>query len=604
MPAKVRSHATGAAFGDFIEVNRPSGVAAGDILIAVHFNTYGLSGTRGPSGWSGLASQNYPNILAVRIYRKTATASEPTSYEFEQDIEASGTVHILCITGADTSTSPQVAIEDIVAETAPTPEVPPAAASSIELRLASVYPYAGQTLTWTPPSGYSLRGVVQESDTLSSVAASRQINSSAPTGQKDFVFSPPDIRFGIGVSISIASVVTEPDTGPPPPAFTPGRGSALYRWVFTRWDGTYLDDLELSGVTFDKRIGQAGSFSATIPITSTKIRDRVKRVISPNPADLGVGPGVVTCVVLRDGVPWGEYWITSATVSRSGREAPSISLTGSTMDAYMTQVMIPEPLDFIGEDQIDIARSLIESMQGLDHANLRLLPAAGSSGVTRDITYAAHEGSYGQRLQELGQADNGFEWMVNIAAGVSGIERHWVWGSPTLGSSDVEHVFSDAPHGGDILSWSEEMDALRGGTYWRARGDSVSEDASTSGMPLVSEPVLAEAHLEAGWPRLDRTVTFPRESVEGTLDDYAAYWAANAPGALRVDSVTVALGQQPTFTPNSLGDKARIYLHNEWHPAQSRVRRIIGIGITPPSADNGKETAQLIFEGIEVPSGG
>jgi hypothetical protein len=440
---------------------------------------------------------------------------------------------------------------------------------------------------------------------MASAAASRQLNSSAPSGSKDFDIAPAEDRFGVGVTISLASAAASiPDTGPPPPAFTPGRGSALYRWVFRRWDGTYLDDLDLVGVTFDKRIGQSGTFSASIPITSDKVRNRVRRVISPDPADLGTGPGVITCAVLRDGVPWGEYWITMASIGRSGRAAPTIQLTGSSVDAYMLQVEIQNSFERTGEDQIDIARALIEEMQTRDHANLRLIPQAGVSGVTRDVLYAANEGTYGQRLQELAQADGGFEWMVNIVAGGGQLERHWVWGAPTLGSSGVEHVFSDGEYGGDILDWSEEIDALRGGTYWRARGDAVSVDASTSAEPLVSEPVLTQAHLDAGWPRLDRTVTFPRESETTTLDDYASYWATNAPGALKVDSITVALASNPTFTPNSLGDTARIFLTNEWHGRQSRTRRIIGISVTPPSREGGKEIAQLTFEGIEAPAGG
>ncbi|MGI5274901.1 hypothetical protein ACQEUU_37610 [Nonomuraea sp. CA-218870] len=605
MPARVRSSTSGyALIEDAVVVDRPSGTRSGDVLLAVHFNDFSTEGTGAPQGWQPLLSWFMDGFVAVRVWRKTAGSSEPSTYRFRQEDFAVGTVHLLCLADVDTQISPKVSVDLVLGEDAPTPSVQPAAGSHLEVRAASVFPYVGQELSWSPPPGYASRGSVNAAHLLSSSIATRQVNSSAPSGVKTFQFTPQEPRFGVGVSVSLASATSEPDTGPPPPAFTPGRGSALYRYVFTRWDGTYLDDLELSGVTFDRRIGQPGTFSASVPLPNSRIVQRVRRVIPSDPAELAAGPGVVTCVILRDGDPWGEYWITMASVSRSGRSAPSLQLSGSTVDAYMTQVEIQQELSFEGEDQIDIARALIEDMQGREHANLRLIAQAGSSGVARDVLYAANEGSYGQRLQELAQADNGFEWVVNIAAGTSQIERHWVWGAPRLGDGTVKHVFSDSPYGGDILDWSEEIDALRGGTYWRARGDAVSEDASTSAEPLVSEPVLAEAHLAAGWPRLDRTVTFPRESVEGTLDDYAAYWAANAPGALRVDQITVALGKQPTFTPNSLGDTARIFLHNDWHGQQSRTRRIIGISITPPSREGGKEIAQLTFEGIEAPTGG
>lgn len=606
LPAKVRSFSTGDNLGDYIEVPRPSGVRPGDLLIAIHFNDWDTWGTGAPSGWSSLVNRFAGGNVAVRVWRRIAGSNEPSRYEFWQDEPAAGTVHLLCIQDADTSISPRVAVDESLGDDAETPPVQPAAGQSLEIRAAAVFPYLeeeGTTLSWRAPSGYTLKGSAQSQWFLSSAAATRHVSSSAPTGYKGFTVQPTQFRFGAGVSISVASVTSEPDTGPPPPPFTPGRGSALYRWVFTRWDGTYLDDLELSGVSFDKRIGQSGSFSASIPVTP-KTRDRIARIIPPDPAVLGAGPGMVTCQIYRAGVPWGEYWITAASISQSGREAPQISLTGTTMDAYMLQVEIQEELEFLGEDQIDIARALIESMQARDHANLRLLMQGGTSGVSRDRTYTANEGTYGQRLQELAEVENGFEWTVNVVAGASQLERHWVWGAPRLGDGTVKHVFTNSPYGGDILSWSEEIDALRGGTYWRARGDSVSEDASEAGEPLVSEPSLATAHLAAGWPRLDRTITRSSVSEMSTLDDYAAYWAANAPGALRVDQITVALGAEPTISPNSLGDTARIFLHNDWHPLHSRERRIIGISITPPSREGGKEIAELVFEGIEAPSGG
>jgi hypothetical protein len=411
----------------------------------------------------------------------------------------------------------------------------------------------------------------------------------------------------VGVSISVASESTAPPVDPPPP-LTPGRGSSTYRYVLKTWGGTYLDDLELSNVRFDKRILQAGTVNASIPIPNPDIARRVARVIPRDQegaggiTDLTIGPGVITLEIYRDGEPWGEYWITYAKTTRSRGNTPVIQIRGSTMDAYLLHVEIQDLLDWTGFDQIDIARGLLESMQGLAHADLGLTLQTGTSGVLRDHVYQPNESTYGQRLTELAQLENGFEWTINHTLG-AGLERHWVWGYPRLGGSTPEHVFADSPGGGDILDWDEEIDALRGGTVWRARGGTdpaQAADASTTSTPLMSGPVEASAHLAAGWPRLDRTLTYSSVIVQQTLDDYAAYWAATAPGALRVDSVTVALGAEPTFTPNSLGDQARLYFNNEWHLPHSRVRRIIGIGITPTSKQSGREEAKLIFEGLEV----
>ncbi|WP_326646695.1 hypothetical protein OG884_18890 [Streptosporangium sp. NBC_01755] len=608
MAISVRSQSIGSATAPTISVTKPSGVVEGDVLIAVYFGDSGLSGVSA-SGWTTMASRNPDDELATRVWRRTATGGEGTNFSFSQPVNADGIVHIICVRDASTTIPPKVATVITFAGEVVTPPVTAASATHLEIRAGAITGGITGTVTWTPPPGYALRGSRQSGDLLTSAAASKQIASSTSTGAKSFTLSlPAGERYGVGVSISLA----EGDAGPapePPPPFTPGRGSALYRYVLRRWDGTYLDDLDLRGVSLDKRILQPGTFSATIPIPSRKVAARVARVIPRDEegvggiTDLSIGPGVITCEVYRGGVCWGEYWITATQLSRSRRGTPAIQLRGSTMDAYLLHVELQEALEFVSEDQIDIARSLLQHMQGQPHASLNLALQSGSSGVPQDRTYAANEATYGQRLTELAQVESGFEWAINIVAGPAGLERHWVWGYPTLGSDAVAHVFVDSPNGGDILELGEQVDALRGATSWRARGSSISTDASTSSVPLMSDPHVAEAHLAAGWPRIDRTLTYSSVIEQQTLEDYAAYWAATAPGALRVDSITVALGAEPTFTPNSLGDQARIFLNNEWHLPHSRVRRIIGIGVTPTSRESGKEEADLIFEGIEVTGG-
>lgn len=588
----VRSHSVGSGNGPVV-VARPAGVVAGDQLWAIHFYFGDLTDMTA-SGWSPAGSRQ-ASVLGVKVWKRTATGSD--GYTFGQ--QGDGTIHVVCVKDPSTTINARVVIADASGQDTVSPGIIPVAASTLEIRAAGVYTYP-DTVTWITPPGWASRGQAQAEEFVGSAAVSRAVNSST-SGPQTFTAGPVGGRLGAGVTISIASAVAEPDVDPPP-AFTPGRGSALYRYVFRRLlDGTYLGDLDLAGVSFDKRIGQAGSFSATIPIPSRKVGNLVKEIIPEDETVLNRGPGVITCQVYRAGEPWGEYWITGATPSRSRRGTPSIALRGSTLDAYLLQVEIQEDLpEMIGYDQIDIARELLQHMQSQPHADLGLILQSGASGATQDRSYLASETStYGQRLQELAAVDGGFEWTINLVLGPSGLERHWVWGYPTLGETDPQHVFVDAPHGGDILEWSEEIDALRGATRWRASGSSTGSDASEESTSLMSEVHEATAHLTAGWPRIDKTISYSDVDDAATLDGYAAYWAGKAGGALRVDQYTVALGAKPSLNPNLLGDKARIYLENEWHSRQSRVRRIIGLGITPVSRENGKEEASLVLEGQE-----
>lgn len=599
MPASVRSTSAAATsgVGTTMQVPRPATVANGDVLIAFVSGDGTPAELTAPPGWAAVTTLSSSDAFPTRAYSKTAS-SEPATYTFGRAANDVGVVTIIAVAGASTTiplTSARLASTGFASTS---PGVTPAAVSHLELRYVCAPLFEG-AISWTAPPGYTMRRTVEE-EYLSAATASKQLTSSASSGAATFTRSPAYGVSSASITISIASADNEPAPEPPPP-FTPGRGEALYRYVFSRWDGTYLDDLELTGVHFDKRILQPGTFTATIPIPSRTVADKVAAVIPRDETALGIGPGVVTCQIYRGGAPWGEYWITAAHPSRSGTGTPTIQLRGSSLEAYLMHVELQEDKEYAGEDQIDIARDLLTHMQGQQYADLNLVIQSGVSGTTRDRTYAADEATYGQRLTELAQVEGGFEWMINIVAGPGGLERHWVWGAP-LGQADPPpHTFSDGTHSGDILEWAEEIDALRGATRWRARGDRISTDASTTSAPLISAAAEATAHLAAGWPRIDKTVNHSSVSEMTTLEGYAQYWAATAPGALRVDSVTVALGAKPSIAPNNLGDSARLYFDNEWHLPHWRTRRIIGIGITPTSATDGKERAQLVLEGQEAP---
>ncbi|MER6581841.1 hypothetical protein, partial [Nonomuraea sp. NPDC001023] len=385
------------------------------------------------------------------------------------------------------------------------------------------------------------------------------------------------------------------------PPFTPTRGDALYAYRFRRLrDGHFLGFLDLADVSFDKRINQPGSFTATVPIPSRAVGDLVAEVFPRDSTVLSAGAGVVVVDILRAGEVWGEYWITEANPTQSDRGTPEIHLQGTTLDGYMSSVELQAELPFAGEDQIAILRALVADMQSQSHANIGLVVPAGTSGVVRDRTYTDDGGTYGQRIQQLAEVDNGFEYTVDLVASEGTIVRQLTWGYPKLGGPEV-HIFGWGPNGGDITAWAEQVSAARGATRYRARGGTPPSegDASVSATALLSAPHEATAHLAAGWPRIDRTLSYSDVIVQDTLEDYAAHWVTVAPGAVRVETYTVALGASPSLHPNKLGDRCRIYLDNEWHAPHWRERRIIGLRIRPVSRQNGKELAELVLEGQE-----
>lgn len=582
----------------------------GDVLIAFQSADSGGNAVLSLAGsWDFLGSMlggtwpgsNSGTWAGTKVWMRVCEVGEPATYQATHGAVADGMVTIVAVAAAQTT---NVILELGANGSSFAPNATPVAASGLQLRyMAGVPSPPGAAVSWVAPTGYTEIAEAQ-GDTFTTVTlATAPIVSTLPVGIA--VFSPsPSLVATHGLTVLIASA--EAPTPDPPiiQPYAPGAGSSQYRYVFTRLlDRTYLGDLDLVGVSFDKRILQPGAFQATIPIPSRRIGNQVAEIIPRDETGLGIGPGVITCQIFREGEPWGEYWITGAQPSRSRRGTPAIQLRGSTLDAYLNKVEIQSDLFYTGTDQIVIGRNLLTDMTSDDNAAIGLDLQTGTSGVLRDRVYLDGEGgTYGGRLVELAQVDDGFEWAINFELVDGSLVRRWVWGYPTLGTLDPPpHLFADGKSGGDILEWGEEIDALRGATRWRARGAASGSDASTGATPLVSDVYEATAHLAAGWPRIDRTLSYSTVSEIGTLEDYAAFWAARAAGALRVDQVTVTFGTNPSLTPNNLGDTARLYFSNEWHLPHWRTRRIIGIGVTPTSRDSGKEEARLVLEGQEAP---
>lgn len=417
-----------------------------------------------------------------------------------------------------------------------------------------------------------------------------------------------------GRAVATLGQAVETDTAgavsvPPPPAPvvypTPWDWAAaqrpLYRYVFADLltDQT-MGELDLTGVTYDRRIIQPGTFRATIPIPSEEVARKAQRIFPRDESDRSRGEGRTVVHVYRGADIWGTYIIWQTVLAGDERGRITVQLQGATLESYLYQREVRTDLTFTQDDQLDIARALLGEMATRPEGDVGLVLAAGTSGVLRDHTYRRSEAAtYGQRLEELAARLDGFEYLIRTYVAGGQRVREWVPGYPRLGQVEVDHVFTQP---GNVLSWSYTGDALMGATSWQTRGETVEGDLTVDSEPLMSDPVDADAYLTAGWPLLDKTVDYSSVRVKATLDAYAAWWAATRAGSVRIPQVSVRLPAQTGFTPNRLGDFARLALVNEWfpvvdgRPTMSRDWRVIGMEVTPPERGDDVEAVKLIFE--------
>lgn len=356
--------------------------------------------------------------------------------------------------------------------------------------------------------------------------------------------------------------------------------------------------LELDNVKFDRRIIQPGGFAASMPIPNRTAARRAQRVI-PTQTETHTGPGRTVIHVYRDIELWGTYILWAATPKEEDG-AISVELRGASLESYLYRTEIRQDWTFTGADQSDgITRAFLEDLQADPHADLGMILTLPDMGRPRDRTYRRSEAAtIGQRLEELAGVEHGFEWMIRTYL-VDGARTREFVAAERLSTGQTDHVWKQP---GAVLAWSYAIDATEAGTSYQARGDTINTDLGEDSEPLMGGWYHVASHVDFGWPRLDITLDYRSVTSGDTLNDYSIWWVNNRPGATRIPQVKVRLGDRNRFTPNSLGDYARIQLVNDWWPLDdngaptfSNRWRIVGCEIAAPDKDT-EEECTLIFE--------
>jgi hypothetical protein len=358
-----------------------------------------------------------------------------------------------------------------------------------------------------------------------------------------------------------------------------------------------IAELELSNVKFDRRIITPGSFTGTAYVTNLDIANQVKKVV----------PAKSIVHVYRDADIWGTYIIWSMRMRSSSRGPVTVEFQGASLESWFYHRIVDQDLTFEDEDQFDIARALVENAQigwtpYADNAQLGIVVDDNISGVLRDRSYyLAEAATVGQRLQELANVDNGFEYIIQTYydQDLGGRVRELIL-EQTLSTENNPVVFT---YPGSIADYEITYDATEAATAFWARGDTIDNDATDQSLPLITPaPVLASDWLESAFPHMDKVVDYSSVTVLTTLASYAAWWRDNHAGVWAVPVITINTTDTPTIIPPSaLGTEAQFTIVDEMFgvtdtlPDFSYQNRIIGIEVSVPQRGQA-ETIRLVIE--------
>ena len=346
---------------------------------------------------------------------------------------------------------------------------------------------------------------------------------------------------------------------------------------------TLLGDLPLTDVSYSEVLNGAGTFSGTLPLavdaaTSSTTRASVAAILTASSQ-----PGRTVVWMVRDGVVLGGAIVWS----RKRRKGQPATLAGAGLWSFFRMQHLRSTLAFAGVDQLAIARSLIQTAQAVNGADIGVQLGTETSGVLRDRTFNSWElKQVGEAVEQLAAVNGGFDFAVDVTQGFGKV---LTLSSPRRGrpAGTTAIVFAD---GKNLLDYEVSEDATRAANVYSAVGD--GDGAAT----MISTATRTD-QLDIGYPLLSEVGAFKDISVRATLD---------ARAISGVDArATVPTFWQLTVDPDDLdgglgtftvGDDAIVEVPDDdnfprqldGQPGYRAVHRIVGFEVSIPS--QGRET--------------
>jgi hypothetical protein len=344
--------------------------------------------------------------------------------------------------------------------------------------------------------------------------------------------------------------------------------------------GAILDELPLSGVSFDKKLNDTGSMRGQVRVDDPGIRIREPRLLTE--------PGRTAIYVDRDGdLLWGGIIWTSRYLAASG----TLELGASDLLSYFEHRLVLDPADlgktvtFPAIDQVAIAQGLIRQAQGHAGGDLGIVfTGAQSSGVTRTVAYAPSDlKPVADALRDLANADDGFDFGFDVRYDESGEpERFLRIGFPRLGQPGGPHVWE---YGANLIDFGWPSDAASMATRVFGLG------SGALGAPSIREDTSAYA---AGWPLLEGSASQIDTTDRAMLDANVRGELAARRRPVVLPELTVRADLDPIAGSYSVGDDARIIIEDPFFAGEQLdvTVRILGLEVSPGD-DAGQEEVKL-----------
>ena len=356
-----------------------------------------------------------------------------------------------------------------------------------------------------------------------------------------------------------------------------------YRYVFGSL-GTEqtIAEIPLYGTYMDLELNVGGRFDGSFQLDQTGL-DNATLLEATIP-----GRTWVCCE--RNGK---AIWIGYVWSRTYQSQSKSVQLYAQSFEYYPAHQLVRSDTVDTNVEQLEIFKGLWNDMQAVTGRNMNItIPTAvASTLVPKSIDVKASDYKYySEIMSSLADAENGFDWTIDVVKSGAGYSKSLRYGWPTLGVTDSSLNFFEYP--GSILNYYATESMGDAGTHVYTFGAGEGSDM------LVSEVIHADL-ISSGFPRWDFTVSQKDVDSQDNLDDIGLAEAGIARPPRLVIKPTLKSDRVPEFSSFGLGDAAGLTITDARFPGGTHFdTRIVKWALQPQSSENTDEF-ELVFAGDE-----
>lgn len=356
-----------------------------------------------------------------------------------------------------------------------------------------------------------------------------------------------------------------------------GKFSYVFGDILT---GQVIAEIPLFGVSMTRGLGM-GEFRGAFQLDQTGKKNR----------DLIEASEAGRCFIACEdegSVIWSGFIKTRTYQS----QAKSMQLFAQAWEHYPEyRLMREDELIFTDVEQTQIFIDLWESMMNDPNSPQFTMPSAITS-VTKSQTSKGFEFKYYRSLMnEISDADDGFDWTIDVQRSAQVYARALRMGYPRLGATNPIHF--DYP--GSIINYWQNDALTNRATHFYGIG------AGEGSTKLIQEVIHSDL-ISGGFPRYDSVITgYTSVTDVDILAGLTVQKAVVRKPGVPIITVELKADKIPQFGSFGLGDAVILNIVDALHIdriEQIINTRILGWEFYPPQ-DTHTALARLVFEGEE-----